>query len=200
MQCFPYTLKDKAKQWLMTLPPSSLRTWSKVYNKFIEKLYSHQKTIELRSKVATFAQGDGEPLHEAWDRFKLLLIQCPHHGFPLEMHNQFFYNGLTLNYQAMVNNAVGGAMQKKTIKETYELFEMLGTNLQQKIGGHDCVVCPSSETFPEYVQEQAQTLNTFPLRQRNDPYSSNYNSGWRNYPNFFWRDNQQQPGQYQGYQ
>nr|GLL19885.1 uncharacterized protein LOC109169442 [Ipomoea trifida] len=59
MRCFPYTLKDAAKIWFMSLTPGSLRTWPEVYNKFI-----------------------GEPFHEAWERFKMLLIQCPHHGYP----------------------------------------------------------------------------------------------------------------------
>ena len=41
MRCFPYTLKDKAKAWLMTLPPNSLTTWEAVYNRFMGKFYSH---------------------------------------------------------------------------------------------------------------------------------------------------------------
>ncbi|XP_031127738.1 uncharacterized protein LOC116029838 [Ipomoea triloba] len=83
MRCFPYTLKDVAKTWFMTLTPGSLRTWPEVYNKFIGKFYSHAKTAELRRKIATFSQAEGEPFHEAWERFNMLLIQCPHHGYPL---------------------------------------------------------------------------------------------------------------------
>ena len=51
MRCFPYTLKDRAKAWLMTLPPNSLRPWEAVYEKFKGKFYSHQKTTELRAKL-----------------------------------------------------------------------------------------------------------------------------------------------------
>ena len=32
MRCFPYTLKHRAKAWLMTFPPNSLTTWEAVYN------------------------------------------------------------------------------------------------------------------------------------------------------------------------
>nr|GMD14715.1 Retrotransposon gag protein [Ipomoea batatas] len=80
MRCFLYTLKDAAKTWFMSLTPGSLRTWPEVYNKFIGKFYSHVKTAELRRKIATFSQAKGEPFHEAWERFNMLLIQCPHHG------------------------------------------------------------------------------------------------------------------------
>lgn len=35
MRRFSYTLKEIAKSWLMTLPPSPLKTWDDVFNKFI---------------------------------------------------------------------------------------------------------------------------------------------------------------------
>ncbi|KAJ0048983.1 hypothetical protein Pint_15798 [Pistacia integerrima] len=65
MRCFPYTLKDGAKAWFMTLQPSSLTTWEAVYNKFMGKFYSLQKTTDLRTKIATFSQMEGKPFHEA---------------------------------------------------------------------------------------------------------------------------------------
>ena len=52
--------------------------------------------------------------------------------YPLELLNQFFYDGLTQACQAVVDNAAGGAMGEKTAQETYELYEMLGANSQQK--------------------------------------------------------------------
>ena len=67
MRSFPDTLKDRAKAWFMTIPPNSMRTYDAVYEKFMEKFYSNQKTIELRTKIATFAQMEGEPFHVAWD-------------------------------------------------------------------------------------------------------------------------------------
>ena len=55
MRCFFYTLKEKAKMWLLSLPDDSLSTWSEIYNKFMAKFYSPQKTSALRQKLATFA-------------------------------------------------------------------------------------------------------------------------------------------------
>ncbi|XP_031260249.1 uncharacterized protein LOC116118405 [Pistacia vera] len=72
---------------------------------------------------------EGEPFHEAWERFKLFLVQSPNHRYPLELLNQFFYDGLTQACQAMVDNA---AMGEKIVQETNELYEMLGANSQQK--------------------------------------------------------------------
>ena len=78
--------------------------------------------------IATFTQMEGDPFHEAQDRFKQLLIQCPHHYYPLQLQNQFFYDGLTPQYQYMVDNATGGAMGEKIAEETVELYEMLKAN------------------------------------------------------------------------
>ena len=132
MRCFPYTLKDAAKTWFMTLTPGSLTTWEMVYNKFISKFYSHQKTKALRSEICTFNQDMGEPFHEAWDRFKMFLVKCPHHGFTQQLLNQFFYDGLNQICQAMVDNAAGGAILEKNPDETKALYEKLGQNSQQK--------------------------------------------------------------------
>ncbi|KAI5666975.1 hypothetical protein M9H77_16828 [Catharanthus roseus] len=45
--------------------------------------------------------------------------------------------------------------------------------------------CPSASLFPEFVQEQVNVAQGF--HRQNDPYSNTYNSGWRNHPNFSWR-------------
>ena len=86
----------------MTLQLNSLTTLEAVYEKFMGKFYSYKNTMELRTKIATFAQIEGEPFHEVCDQFKQLLIQC------------------------MVNNAARGAMGEKKIEEIVELHEMLG--------------------------------------------------------------------------
>ncbi|CAL2277584.1 unnamed protein product [Prunus armeniaca] len=92
MRVFPYTLKDRAKNWLMTLAPGSLTTWDAVAKKFLEKFFSTQKTATLRAQIFNFKQDDGEPFNECWERFKGLLLQCPHHGLPLYLQMQIFYD------------------------------------------------------------------------------------------------------------
>ncbi|KAI5663351.1 hypothetical protein M9H77_22676 [Catharanthus roseus] len=45
--------------------------------------------------------------------------------------------------------------------------------------------CPSASLFPEFVQEQVNVAQGF--HRQNNPYSNTYNSGWRNHPNFSWK-------------
>nr|GFA72795.1 reverse transcriptase domain-containing protein [Tanacetum cinerariifolium] len=49
-----------------------------------------------------------ETFNEAWERFKDLLRQCPHHGFS-ELHQlDTFYNALNPNDQDALDSAAGG--------------------------------------------------------------------------------------------
>ena len=128
MRCFPHTLKDRAKAWLINLLEGSLNTWDKVYKKFITRFYSPQKTGELRNKIMGFFQQDGEPFHESWEYFKLLLHQCPHHQFSTELLSQIFYDGLNANCQTLVDTAAMGNFNLMSGDEAFSVYERLAEN------------------------------------------------------------------------
>nr|GFB87431.1 reverse transcriptase domain-containing protein [Tanacetum cinerariifolium] len=55
-----------------------------------------------------FNKKSNETFNEAWERFKDLLRQCPHHGFS-ELHQlDTFYNALNPNDQDAFDSAEGG--------------------------------------------------------------------------------------------
>ena len=81
MKVMAMGLGDKAKTWLGTLPPGSLDTWKKLYAKFLERYFPHSNTQALRTQITNFKQLYDESLFEAWERYRGLLAQCPHHGF-----------------------------------------------------------------------------------------------------------------------
>ncbi|CAL8988499.1 unnamed protein product, partial [Prunus brigantina] len=59
------------------------------------------------------------------------------------------------------------------------------------IPGHPTYQCSTSEAYPEFVQEQVNLMNSYNQRPRNDPFSNTYNPGWRDHPNFSWKNNNQ---------
>lgn len=65
MRYFSYTLKDKAKACLMSLPLGFLITWEDFYNKFIGNFCSNKTNYDLRVKISTFSQMEGESFHKA---------------------------------------------------------------------------------------------------------------------------------------
>jgi hypothetical protein len=54
---------------------------------------------------------------------------------------------------------------------------------------HSAQNCPSAPVFSEYLMEQAKAFNDY-RKQSAGPYSETYNPGWRNHPNFSWKQNQ----------
>ncbi|KAK3229116.1 hypothetical protein Dsin_000997 [Dipteronia sinensis] len=132
MRCIPHALKDKAKTWLLTLPPASLTTWDEVVEKLTDQFYSLQKTSEIRAKITNFFQGDQETFYEAWERYKMLLFDCPQHGYHTHQLCQWFYDGLNDVSTVLVNNACGGSMTDKTPEELKSIFEKLANNSHQK--------------------------------------------------------------------
>nr|GEX27689.1 reverse transcriptase domain-containing protein [Tanacetum cinerariifolium] len=61
--------------------------------------------------------------NEAWECFKDLLSQCPHHGF-LELHHlDTFYNALNPNDQDALNSVAGGNFLDKIPRECLSIIE-----------------------------------------------------------------------------
>ncbi|OMO52633.1 Retrotransposon gag protein [Corchorus capsularis] len=133
MRCFPYSLKNGARNWLLSLEPNSLDTWEMVYHKFLLKYFPHQETIDLRAKISNFQQKPGEAFHEAWQRFRELLSQCPHHLFSDEFLVQRFYDGLTSLWKSLVDMACNGDYGDKTADEMKAIYARLTSNSQQKV-------------------------------------------------------------------
>ncbi|GJX52209.1 reverse transcriptase domain-containing protein [Tanacetum coccineum] len=108
----PFSLDGEARDWLDKEPPRSILTWDDLVSKFINQLFPPSKTTYLRNKITTFYQEPNETFNEAWERFKELLRQCPHHGFS-ELH-QFdtFYNSLNTNDQDALDSALRVAISR----------------------------------------------------------------------------------------
>nr|GEX35777.1 reverse transcriptase domain-containing protein [Tanacetum cinerariifolium] len=81
---FVTTLDDEIRLDLERSPRSIL-TWEDLVSKFINQFFPPSKTTYLRNDITNFLQKSNETFNEAWERFKDLLRQCPHHGFS-ELH------------------------------------------------------------------------------------------------------------------
>ena len=60
LKAFPLTLKDKAKIWLNSLRPRTIRNWPELQAEFLKKFFSAHKTNNLKRQIYTFAAQDGE--------------------------------------------------------------------------------------------------------------------------------------------
>nr|GEW19403.1 reverse transcriptase domain-containing protein [Tanacetum cinerariifolium] len=83
-------------------------------SKFVNHFFPPSKTTHLKNEITRFTQKFEETFGDAWERFKEMLRQCPHHGFS-ELHQiNTFYNGLNEHEQDSLNAAAGGNLLRKT--------------------------------------------------------------------------------------
>ncbi|XP_019150696.1 PREDICTED: uncharacterized protein LOC109147552 [Ipomoea nil] len=229
LRAFPFSLKDKAKDWLYNLPPNSVNTWNDVKKLFLEKFFPASRATNIRKEIYGIRQCTGETLYEYWERFKELCSSCPHHQISDQHLIQYFYEGLLPTDRSMVDAASGGSLADKTPANARQLISTMAENSQQygtradgsirrvnevstsphenKISdlttlvrqiavgqmkstgacgicstvGHPTDMCPT-------LQNPNQELNAIGgfLGQPNrnyDPFSNQYNPGWRDHPN-----------------
>jgi hypothetical protein len=91
LKLFPFSLRGRAKDWLLYLPRNSIHSWVKCKDAFIGKYYPPAKTIALRSDIMKFRQFYIEHVAQAWERMKSLIKNCPTHGLTTWMIIQTFY-------------------------------------------------------------------------------------------------------------
>ncbi|XP_021737862.1 uncharacterized protein LOC110704391 [Chenopodium quinoa] len=139
LRLFPFSLRDRAKEWLRDEGTGSFDTWDKLVKAFLVKFLGHEKTARLRNELSTFRQSDDESLYEAWRRFKRLQRQCPHHGIPEWLLIQTFYNGLTHEFRIYIDAASGGSFLTKNPTEAKDLIEKMAANDNYHPGGRQNV-------------------------------------------------------------
>ncbi|GJW24102.1 reverse transcriptase domain-containing protein [Tanacetum coccineum] len=92
-------------------------------NKFINPFLSTFKNKLPSKQNHNFLPRTNETFNEAWERFKELLRQCPHHGFS-ELHQlDTFYNSLNTNDQDALDSAAGGNFLDKVPRDGLAIIE-----------------------------------------------------------------------------
>ncbi|CAN6700765.1 unnamed protein product [Malus baccata var. baccata] len=243
MKAFPFSLLEKAKDWLYELAPGTVTSWESMKRAFLEKFFPTSRVILLRKRISGIQQEEGESFPTYYERFKSLVASCPQHQMKEELLLQYFYEGLLPIERQMLDASAGGALVDKTptaaktlisnralnaqqyegvgqrsnprphqVNEVSAITELqnqmanLTTLLSQVVEGPKvknvatCGVCSMqghlTDKCPQLIENGGwETLNAVGFgnqyQPRNDPFSNTYNPGWRDHPNFKWREPQQ---------
>ncbi|KAA3488098.1 Retrotransposon gag protein [Gossypium australe] len=104
----PYTYGKKVVEFTS---PLSITTWDQMTEKFLLKYFPPAKTTKLRNNIFPFAQ-----------------IECPHHGLPLRLQVQTFYNSLNSLTRQLIDVATSGTLNNKTLEAAEEFIEEMALN------------------------------------------------------------------------
>ncbi|KAJ9566151.1 hypothetical protein OSB04_002117 [Centaurea solstitialis] len=155
----------------------------------------------LTKAITNFAQGPMEELYEAWERFKNLQRNCPHHGIEDWRLVQLFYNVLRPETRFAIDTSAGGTIMTKTpgaIKDLIENLAITTTNGQMRehcMGG--CILHPSPTLWLHSPRLDHVSIQPRGQYRVHDPFSPTYNPGWRDHPRLSYKNNQPPPIQQQ---
>jgi len=192
-----YQCWERYKELLNTCPHHGFETWRVVSN-FYEGLTPQVRQMVEMMCNGTFEEKDPE---EAMNYLDLLAenaqnwdtagtCEAPSKNQTTTSSGGIYHLKEDHDLQAKL-----ASLARKV--ETLEMKKSGQIKSVQEIVCHICEThdhptndCPTLPAFRECLHEQANVLNTF-KRSNNNPYSQNYNPGWRNHPNFSWRNDTQ---------
>ncbi|CAM8993516.1 unnamed protein product [Rhodiola kirilowii] len=80
LRLFPFSLMGRAKDWLWSHDVNNFTKWDELAQAFLLQYFPPAKTQRLKNLINSFEQGQDETFYEAWERFKELQGECPHHN------------------------------------------------------------------------------------------------------------------------
>ncbi|KAM2728888.1 hypothetical protein EV1_000336 [Malus domestica] len=134
MKAFPFSLLEKAKDWLYELAPGTVTSWESMKRAFLEKFFPTSRVILLRKRISGIQQEEGESFPTYYERFKSLVASCPQHQMKEELLLQYFYEGLLPIERQMLDASAGGALVDKTPTAAKTLIANRALNAQQYEG------------------------------------------------------------------
>ncbi|XP_070679252.1 uncharacterized protein [Malus domestica] len=134
MKAFPFSLMDKAKDWLYELAPGTVTSWESMKRAFLEKFFPTSRVILLRKRISGIQQSQGESFPTYYERFKTLVASCPQHQMKEELLLQYFYEGLLPMERQMLDASAGGALVDMTPVAAKTLIANRAHNAQQYEG------------------------------------------------------------------
>jgi hypothetical protein len=123
LKLFPFSLRGRAKDWLLSLPRNSIDSWDKCKDAFIGKYYPPAKIIALRSDIIKYRQFDNGHVVQAWERMKSMIKNCLTHGLTTWMIIQTFYAGLNFSSRNILDSAAGGTFMSITLGAATKLLD-----------------------------------------------------------------------------
>ena len=119
---FPLTLKDKAKIWLNSMRPRTIRNWAELPAEFLKKFFNATKTNSLKRQIYTYSSYDNEKFYQCRERFMETFSAYPHHGFDTWMLMNHFYDGMSPAMKQLLETMCEGDF---LIKHPDEAMEFL---------------------------------------------------------------------------
>ena len=124
LKLFPFTLKDKAKVWLNSLRPRSIRSWPKLQVEFLKKFFPTHRTGGLKRQISNFVAMENEKFYACWERYMKVVNACPYHIFDTWMLVNYFYEGMLPTMKQLLETMCEGDFMSKSLDKALDFSKL----------------------------------------------------------------------------
>ncbi|GJY17019.1 reverse transcriptase domain-containing protein [Tanacetum coccineum] len=184
LRAFHMSLTGAASRWLRNEPTSSITTWDGLKTKFLNKYCPPSRTAKKMEEINNFQQEPDKNLYQAWERFKELMMKCPHYYLTEMLEVILSYNGLGIPTRQILNSR--GAITSKTVVDAKIAIKDLNEKVYAtQVGCEQCKGPHYTKDFP--LKEEDKTLKEAYYTQFGGPFQG---GGYRAAaPGFYQRNN-----------
>ncbi|XP_050909254.1 uncharacterized protein LOC127123031 [Lathyrus oleraceus] len=211
---FPFTLSEDAEEWFYSLPAGSITTWQQMETTFLNEYFPASIYIRKRYDIVNFKQKEGESLGDAYKRLSNSLTQQlvaqPILQQPLVLkrlskaiaaneHLELYDRSvsqpegiidLKLASQVVkMEDQIAAEVERRLKKMAIDTQTVAQVQQVQPTQTSNCEICGGPHLTAHCVAT-AQQIEEIKFLRQNNPYSNTYNPGWKNHPNFSWKDQQ----------
>ncbi|XP_060974037.1 uncharacterized protein LOC133039215 [Cannabis sativa] len=190
LKLFPFSLRDRARSWLNTLPPDSVTNWNDLAEKFLRKYFPPTRNAKFRtSRMVLDASANGTILSKSYNEAFEILETIASNNYQWS------------NTRAPTSRKLAGVLEVDAITTlTAQMASMTNVLKNLSIGNAkniqpaaaiqsddvSCVFCGEGHAFekcPSNPQSVCYMANQN-FNRNNGAFSNSYNQSWKNHPNF----------------
>ena len=184
-----YEACERFKDFLRKFPHHSFTKWMQVHH-FYNGLSRPTRTlidasaggaIIGKNEVEAYQILENIALNDRQWLVERVASKKPAGVFDLDMFTNLFAQVSTLLKQLQASQQFGSQLSVHKVEESPLACE-------QCHGPHPTSQCLMLNAIGDLIVEHAQYMAKFPQNQNFNPYGQNYNPGWKNHPNFSWKN------------
>ncbi|XP_022011548.1 uncharacterized protein LOC110911259 [Helianthus annuus] len=127
---------------------------------FLDEYYSMAKTDDARDEIRSFRQLSGEPLHEAFTRFRELMRKCPHHQIQKWELVKCFVRGLDDTTWNRLESTSNGTLFSNHEDDDWEFLERMSKRSKAKESADRAKKHPTSRSWPDCDSSSKDRIET----------------------------------------
>nr|GEV29644.1 hypothetical protein [Tanacetum cinerariifolium] len=158
LRAFHVSLTGAVSCWLRNKPTSLITTWNGLKTKILNKYCPPARAVKKMEEINNFQQEPDENLYQAWDRFKELLMKCPHHYLTEMQEVILLYNGLGIPTRQILDSR--GAIPSKTVADAKVAFQEMDEYSQKWHDGTSRSRSTKTSDGLAAIQAQLNNLGT----------------------------------------